>query len=219
MTAGLYLLRVNNFIYVGCSNNIERRIKRHKKELESNVHHNKRLQRSFTKNENFNWFLLAEEPCESKRFELEVKYIASLKQNYSFVVNDTDGGDRGPVARGQDNCLSASRRTPEMVRKMKENRKPKYGIDNSFYGKKHKEETLQKLRNANSGKRFSEKTEFKSGHSIGNKPVQCIQTGAIYSSAKEAGLALNIAHYTITHTARSGGTCKQGYSFKYLENK
>lgn len=218
MTSGLYLLRVGESLYVGCSKNIEKRIERHLSDLRCDSHHNKSLQESYCKNKKATWFVLKEENNEQERFNLEIQFIKKLKASYSKIVNETDGGKVGPIAYGQKNILSGSRRTKEMIRKMKENRPPMGGELNHFYGKTHSEETISKLRASNLGKNLSPKTQFKEGHALNKKKILCVNNGKTYESAKEAGEILNIPHYTVTHNARSGGVSKSGLSFKYLEN-
>jgi len=81
MTCGIYKItnKVNNKIYIGSSNNIESRWKRHIAFLKKNKHENRYLQKSWIKYDaNFNFEIL-ERTSKEKLLEREQHYISILK--------------------------------------------------------------------------------------------------------------------------------------------
>jgi group I intron endonuclease len=55
MSCGLYEIQIGSYFYHGSSNNIEKRIRRHKNELKNNKHINLKMQRIFNKYNEFNY--------------------------------------------------------------------------------------------------------------------------------------------------------------------
>ena len=76
---GIYCIKnkINGKVYIGSSNNIERRFKRHKTELNTKRHSNKYLEKAYNKygEENFEFIIL--ELCnEEKLIQKEICYIS-----------------------------------------------------------------------------------------------------------------------------------------------
>lgn len=83
---GIYKIEniINNKVYIGSSNNIERRWKEHKRLLNNNKHHSIKLQRAWNKygSENFKFSVLEE--CEVDRLlYLEQYYIDKFKSYFA----------------------------------------------------------------------------------------------------------------------------------------
>ncbi len=79
----------------------------------------------------------------------------------------------------------------------------RYGEDNPMYGKTHTEDARRRISEGNRGKIDSEETKLKKKLSH-EKPVICITTKRIFSSAKEASKHSNCAPNHISY-------CCQGY--------
>jgi hypothetical protein len=97
--------------------------------------------------ENFD-FKILEECEESQLDELEIKYIAEYETHISLGKGyniDLGGKGRGKM----------SDETKKKLRELN------LGEKNSFYGKKHTEESLKKMREKQSGKKLSEETKQK----------------------------------------------------------
>ena len=82
---GIYCIKnkINGKVYIGSSNNIERRFKRHKTELNTKRHSNKYLEKAYIKygEENFEFIIL--ELCnEEELIQKEIFYISKYD---SFV--------------------------------------------------------------------------------------------------------------------------------------
>lgn len=105
---GIYMIKskVNNKVYIGCSNNIERRFKEHKKKLVKNIHHNKHLQNHYNKYnkidlEVYNYTTV--ENCTS------IKELQKLEMHYIKYFN-SENKEQGfnLTAGGEDLCNMSS---------------------------------------------------------------------------------------------------------------
>lgn len=103
MTWGIYIIRnkINGKMYVGMSDNVDRRLDRHKTALENGKHRNKHLQNSVDKYgiENFDFFVIVEHyENRQKLGDLETYFIAKWQlDNPQYGYNKTKGGDGGPL--------------------------------------------------------------------------------------------------------------------------
>jgi group I intron endonuclease len=101
----------------------------------------------------------------------------------------------------------------ETRRRMSESR---MGVKNSFYGKKHSEETRKKIAIAQTGRKHTD--EHRKKVSMNNtknmaKLVVNLETGIFYESIKEASIALDIKHSTLK--CRVNGSSKRKTSIAY----
>ena len=151
MTWGIYLItnNVNDKKYVGMTNNLNRRLKKHWRELTNDNynHHNEHLQNAVTKYgiENFEFFVLVESyPNEKLVADLEENYITKWHlDNPKYGYNKTKGGEHNIP-------------NEEIRKKMSEAHK----------GKKHTEESKQKISKALKGKKHTEEHKRKIGEAI-----------------------------------------------------
>jgi group I intron endonuclease len=110
--------KINNKIYIGSTNNVRKRWNNHRSKLNNGKHENQYLQLAWQKygQEAFE-FTIVEEVNDNNRIEREIYYLNEKK---SYERDIGYNFDKNPT--------------------------DKSGINNSFYGKQHSEETKQKLR-------------------------------------------------------------------------
>jgi group I intron endonuclease len=81
----IYCIRnkINNKIYIGKTNNFDKRIKKHIQTLNKNKHHNKYLQNAWNKYEsvNFDFFILVNNITSQKVNNIEYLYILLFESN------------------------------------------------------------------------------------------------------------------------------------------
>lgn len=130
----------NQKVYIGSTSTPYIRIKKHIESLKSNRHYNQYLQRSWNKHgENCFDFLVVEDNIKIEnlltREQFWIDFYNAYDKNYGYNNSPTAGSPKG------------YKHTPENKLKMSANRK---GKNNSFYGKKHSKETIDKIKNHNS---------------------------------------------------------------------
>jgi group I intron endonuclease len=180
--SGIYKItnRVNGKIYIGSAKSVSHRLSEHKWYLKNNNHENPHLQNAVNKYglDNFDFSIL-EDVEQSKLLERE-QYYLDLYKSYEE--------ETGYNIRRKAKSNLGLKHSKETIRKISENNKGKnlgkhLGKDNPFFGKKHLEETKQKLRRKRSietrkkisecrkGMHLSEETKRKMSQSLkGKKP-------------------------------------------------
>lgn len=151
---GIYKIinNINNKIYIGSAININDRFLDHKQMLKRNKHHSKKLQNSVNKHglENF-IFEIIEECGKELLIEREQYWIDEL-DSYN------NGYNSRPIASNMLNFVFST----ESKEKMKKSHKGlQNGDKHPLYGKKHSEETKEKIRKSKIGKKLSEETKSK----------------------------------------------------------
>lgn len=94
--------------------------------------------------------ILFESDSLKEIFEKEAEFIKLYGRkdlNLGTLVNLTDGGEQGPIGY-------------KWTEEMKKERSLKYSLNNPFKGKKHSEETKEKLREIRKGTRMGENNTF-----------------------------------------------------------
>lgn len=146
---GIYKITniINNKIYIGSSKEIDRRWYLHKYLLNKNEHYNKHLQYSWNKygEDNFKFDIVEILNDEIKIFEREQAWIdkeRACDKNIGYNINKlaTGGG-----LYGVDNGMFGKGYLRE-------------GENNTFYGKRHSEESKLKMSNATIGMYIGEKS-------------------------------------------------------------
>lgn len=194
---GIYeiLNLANGKRYLGSSTDLTRRQIDHFRKLENQTHDNIHLQRSYNKHGNDSFrFIVVEYTEEDNRFDREQHYLDTLNPKYLYNISKKAYGAR------------------------------LFGEDNGFYGKTHSDETKEKLRQINMGKRPSEKTkallrEVQRGEKNGNygnkwsdemklkasiqQGIPIIIEGIEYTSARAAARILNIEKGRILYRLKS----------------
>lgn len=131
----------NNKIYIGSTHQeINKRWNQHIDALNSNTHYNSYLQRSWNKHreDSFEFEIIEDNIPDDNQYEREQYYLDKLKS-----YNREIGYNLSKTATGVS----------------------MYGEDNHFYGKKHTEESKQKIREFRLGYTMSEETKNKIGES------------------------------------------------------
>jgi group I intron endonuclease len=162
MTCGIYSIKnkINNKLYIGSSSNIELRWTKHLSDLRRNIHANPHLQSAWIEygEENFKFEILLE--CSQEQLLLQEE-IVSLK----LGVYDREKGYNIAIKPGSP--MKNRKHTAESLQKMS---LKKAGNKNSFYGKKHSQETNKRISDAKKGKSLNAdhklvvlQTAFKTG--------------------------------------------------------
>lgn len=153
--------------------------------------------------ENFKAQIVFETECFEELQEEEIRWI---NVENSLVPNGYNIVEGGKGTKGYKHASD----TKDIMRNKKQG---KYlGENNPFYGKKHSQETLEKMR----GRIMSEenKSKLKASHST----VRVINntTGETFNSIKEASEKYGILATHITRVCRGKRKNTGGYSFSYI---
>jgi group I intron endonuclease len=151
---GIYRIKniITNKCYIGKSElDIEGRWKAHVNALRKNKHKNNKLQNTWNKygEENFIFGVIEEYPPEQCN-EMEIYWIAYY-DSFHNGYNNTEGGE-GTLGWNP---------SKETRQKMSENHADFSGKKHPMYGKKHTEETKEKMSEAAKGRKHSPETKQK----------------------------------------------------------
>ena len=213
---GIYCIEnlVNHKKYIGQSNNIEYRWKRHKYELSRGSHDNDYLQKSWDKYgpDNFKFYIL--ELCDvSMMDELEVYYIDLYQTiNRDNGYNLTSGGGANKqyskeVCDKISQALMGHEVSPETRKKVSEHHADVSGEKHPMYGRKHSEEAKEKMRQAGLGRPSSRKNL---------NSVLCIELNTIFESATDASKELNLDSSGILKCCRGERKTCGGYGWSFV---
>jgi len=161
VTSGVYKIqnKVTGFIYIGCSQNIEKRFQQHTRKLLAGKHQNRHLQRSFNKHglENFTFEVVFESCCEEcvlKNLESLFLWSEDPSKLYNIFVPKEFQTESINYKDFQERKVSQWRETvarngglPPLTeeQKLKQSNAVR-GEKNGFFGKKHTEEAKDTLR-------------------------------------------------------------------------
>lgn len=221
---GIYCIEnmITHKKYIGQSTDIKTRWRKHKVNLNKNIHHNEHLQKSWNYygQENFNFTVL--ERCSE--FELDDKEIYYI-ENYNtldreYGYNMRQGGKDAPgkateeirqkislgIKKSYDKELKEMRRknafeqwaNPEIKNKI-------MGENNGMYGKTHTEEARQKISEAQKG----HVAPFRN-----TTPVLCVELNKVFSCACEAAKELGLHNSILEVCYGNRHTCG-GYHWKF----
>ena len=107
MLIGIYIITnlINNKVYIGQSDNINKRFKDHKYALNGNYHNNNHLQNAWNKygenNFSFNLIKCCKIPYLNRFEKLYINKYKSDDRRYGY--NKTKGGDNPPIQYGEKN--------------------------------------------------------------------------------------------------------------------
>ncbi|MDT3762968.1 NUMOD3 domain-containing DNA-binding protein [Priestia filamentosa] len=164
--------KVNRKIYIGQTNDLNRRRREHMGELARGEHTNQYLQNSFNVYGADNFSIEILETCSIEILDQRERYwIEHLDScNKEKGYNLSAGGN---ALRGPENPFYGAKHTEETRIKMSKSRKGKYagsenhffgismaGVENPFYGKTHSEETKKRWSEQRKGLFAGEKNFF-----------------------------------------------------------
>lgn len=193
---GIYCIenKINNKKYIGQSIHIHRRWSEHKYDLNANMHANDYLQKAWNKYGQDNFEFTIVEFCDvcqlDKREQYYISFYNTIDRNHGYNLIMEDGVNR---------IIDDS--TREKLRQAYKKRKifPDIsGENNPMYGKRHSEETKEKIRQARIGKSPSDDTREKLSQArIGSKnprctPVYCPELNESFWGAVEAELKYGV---------------------------
>jgi group I intron endonuclease len=178
---GIYLItnKLNNKVYVGSSQDINRRFYLHKFYLDKNNHTNLHLQNAWNEygKDNFTFSILEEIIDSSLLLQKEKEYIleyCSTDREFGYnICEDT----LAPMRGRKHNEVSKEK----MI-------KSKIGDKNSFYGKHHTDETKAILREQMKGRKLSashKEKVLKSGYQNGESNLNAKLTIEIVNQIRD----------------------------------
>ncbi len=162
---GIYTITciINGKIYVGYSNDIEKRFKEHRRELNNDIHTNDRLQKAWNKYgiDNFIFEVLEEYEAEflSSMENWWCNMLNSHNRNIGYNIQSTN-----PYGK-----FSCSEETLEKIRKVKSTPEYKSKMSLKLTGKKRSPEDVMKMSERAKGRKHSPETLSKmKGHKGGS---------------------------------------------------
>lgn len=182
---GIYKItnKLNGKVYIGQANNIEQRIKRHKRELKNQYHHNWHLQQAWNKygQDNFSFEIIEIIDNQTIRNEHEMHWINYYNSsNYENGYNNTLGGNSETPTEETKRKISQSSKgkvfSEEHKKHISDSWKIRKKIAQSSKGKVCSEETRKKLSEASkrriaSGEYFTEESRTKISNAHKGKTV------------------------------------------------
>lgn len=214
MTAGIYKIenKINHKIYIGCSQDIEKRWYNHKYDAFNDNQNHFAIHQAFRKYgiNNFSFSIIEIVEDKEKRFEREkfwIKYYDSYKKGY----NETLGGDTGPEISGELNPKAKLTNTDVFnIRTRVLNLEPSWNIYQDYKNeisysafkkiiqgktwknilpnaiKIAKTEQYKKINKSESSKRIWYPNKLKPPKRQPNYKVYCITTNELFDSVKNA---------------------------------
>lgn len=211
-TCGIYIIQnnANRKIYVGQSVDCAGRWNFHKSQLRNNSHHNEYLQRSFNKfgEENFSHRIVEECPAErlDEREIYWINYYRSYINDYGY--NAELGGNRNKTFSDATKA-KMSNSAKEWMKSNKRNTKLLRG----WCGRKHSDETREKLSQLKKGAVFSDEHKRKLSEAKIGKPLS-EETKKKLSEAHKGN-----TYNMITATPEMISDIKNGMSFRTFSKK
>lgn len=174
---GIYKItcKVTNKIYIGSSNNIEKRWNEHIWELNNNRHSNKHLLKAWHKygSKEFEFSIIEE--CEEDDLLIREQYYLDYYKSYNHNLGYNICKDALSPMKGRKHSKETIEHfkqirkglpSPTLGKKVSAETKQKLSLLNSgegnpFYGRKHTTETKNKISKANKGRKVSEEIKEK----------------------------------------------------------
>lgn len=192
---GIYIIKniKNNKVYVGSTVNIKRRKRNHFWDLKNNKHDNDYLQKSYNKygKENFIFEVIEYVEDKSKLLEREQFWIDKLNvcdRSIGYNICKIAGNTLGQIFSDE----AKKKKSKSMKKYFKEN-------DNAMLGRRHSEESIQKMRD-------NKKNKVK---------IINIETKEIFNSAAEAGRKYGVTRWAIQKCCAKISKMSAGYKWEY----
>lgn len=184
MTCGIYLIvrEDTSQMYVGQSNNIERRWKEHIRGADID---SSRLERAMRKHgaNKFSIKTITELPDDEKLLNTHEKYWINFYNTYEdkFHYNLSEGGETSPM------------KNPDTVKKVLENRVDQSGENNPFYKKQHTKESKEKISKAKKG--IKQPLERKINQSLNQNNSNYFRVSIIKTDRCKQGFTYRYQYY------------------------
>ena len=227
--SGIYCIEnaINNKKYIGQSSNIYYRWRKHKGELNRNVHVNSHLQNSWNKygQDNFKFYIL--EKCTLDELDDKeiyyIDYYNTIDDRYGY--NMKTGGQNHGIEYSDElkNKLSISVKASyenSDLRKRRSDGTKQYwsdpknkerilGKNNVMYGKKHSEESKRKMSEV-------KKSHHNESHNKNHTKVFCDELNKEYPDASTAAKELSLDSSSILKTCRGEHHTCGGYHWHFV---
>ena len=216
MLTGVYYIynNISNRLYIGSSNDIERRFKQHIRKFQNKTHENKHMQAAWCKyGETAFSFGVLVETSEEDQYEMEQKCIDHYPWDSLYNMNPY--ASKPPSRRGKHHSEEARKKLSEA----------KKGDKHYLYGKHLSEEHRRKLSEANKGdkhylygKHLPEATRKKISEAKEKKPVMMVDKDTD-EVIKEFKSMIDAARYLGKSSGSISSACtgryKSAYGFKW----
>ena len=139
--------------YIGRTNRPKDRKATHFNLLRQGKHHSAEMQKDFDLygESAFEFIILNNDVSEEEIEELELSLIKANENGYN-MINQSKRIDNY-IHHGESNGMYGKKHSDESKERMRESKKGMYdGEDNPFYGKKHSDETKNKISEKNKGR-------------------------------------------------------------------
>jgi len=213
MNSGIYTIGnlVDNKVYVGKSVNIDRRLKKHQRDLNAGKHKNIHLQQAWNKHGASNFVAIRVELCEENLLnEREQHWISHYKSmDKKFGYNKTNGGDGG---RLDDETLA---RMAASQTGKKHSRATKHKISEAHLGKPRPQEVKDKISKSKTGEVKSAQHKKKISKALKGQKLSS-ETKAKMSKVRK-GKKQPIL--TCLHCNKTGGTAMHRWHFDNCKDK
>lgn len=225
-TMGIYQIRnkINNKVYIGQSNNIQRRWQEHIYRLNKGDHENEHLQNAWNKYgaDTFEFSILVECNDVNLLNELETLNINNKKALCRAEgYNIASGGNRPNTLFGKtkDEIREMYKRVvSSRLNKWKETGNPRKGSHISDSQKEY----LSKINKGKNHPMFGTKRpEHSLKVSGANNPrarkIKCIETNEVFNCAKDASKKYNVTNSTILKACRGVQKTSAGFHWNFIE--